>query len=430
MSTHVATVDAVAKPRRLELTGAGLLSGAMAGAGLLAYAFHILAARTLTTTDYGQVAVLWGALFIGVVVLFRPLEQTTARSIADRLTRGEEAATVLRSVAIVYLCVLAALAAATALAWGTITDRLFLGSDFMTAMLVVGIAGYGVQYVGRGILGGLRWFHGLSGIHVGDGVIRLAVALPLVALASKDVAAVALAAAGIGGALAPLWHGRRRIAGLRAGADDERFHLRAALRFAAPASVIAGSDQLLVNGAPLLVIGAGGAEASKAAAVVFAATMLVRVPVFLFSGVAGSILPNLTRLNAADDHARFVSTVRRVCIAFAGATIGIVVAAAAFGPTGMSLLYGSEYTAPAADLALLGVGAGCYLAAATISQALLALARGVQAAVAWTISAGLFVAVYVLTSGAELHRISLAIAIAMVVDGVLLAFLFARRARA
>src|SRR5204862_3384232 len=113
------------------------------------------------------------------------------------------------------------------------------------------------------------------------------------------------------------WHGRRRIAGLREGADDERFHMRAALRFAAPASVIAGSDQLLVNGAPLLVIGAGGAEASKAAAVVFAATMLVRVPVFLFSGVAGSILPNLARLNAADEHHRFIHTVTRVCLVFA-----------------------------------------------------------------------------------------------------------------
>ena len=428
MSTHAATVDAVAKPRRLELTGAGLLSAAMAGAGLLAYAFHILAARTLTTTDYGQVAALWAALFIGVVVLFRPLEQTTARAVADRLTRGEEAATVLRSIAIVYVCVLAALAAATAIAWGTITDRLFLGSDFMTAMLVVGIAGYGVQYVGRGILGGLRWFHGLSGIHLGDGLIRLLVALPLVALASKEVAAVALAAAGIGGALAPLWHGRRRIAALRSGVDDERFHLRATLRFAAPASVIAGSDQLLVNGAPLLVIGAGGSEASKAAAVVFAATMLVRVPVFLFSGVAGSILPNLTRLNAADDHARFVSTVRRVCIVFAGATIGIVVAAAAVGPAGMRLLYGSEYTAPAADLALLGVGAGCYLASATISQALLALARGLHAAAAWTASAALFVAIYAVAGGAELHRISLAIAIAMAVDALLLAVVFARRA--
>jgi O-antigen/teichoic acid export membrane protein len=359
MSTHTAAVidgvDAGAQPRRLELTGAGLLSAAMAGAGLLAYAFHILSARTLTTTDYGQVAALWAALFIGVVVLFRPLEQTTARTVADRLTRGEEAATVLRSVAIVYLCVLVALGVAFALAWTTIADRLFLGSDFLTAMLLAGIAGYGLQYIARGILGGLRWFRGLSGIHLGDGAIRLVVALPLVAVASKDVAAAALAAAGIGGALLPLWQARRQIAALREGHDYERFHLRAALGFAGPASVIAGSDQLLVNGAPLLVIGAGGGDASKAAAVVFAATMLVRVPVFLFSGVAGSILPNLTRLNAADDHSRFVRTVTRVSVVFVAATVAIVAVAAAFGPAGMRLLYGSEYTAPEADLALLGV---------------------------------------------------------------------------
>lgn len=433
MSTHAAaTIDAVeagGTPRRLELSGAGLLSAAMAGAGLLAYAFHILAARTLTTSDYGQVAALWAALFIGVVVLFRPLEQTTARAVADRLTRGEEAATVLRSIAIVYVSVLVALGVAAAFAWGTLTDRLFLGSDFLTAMLVAGIAGYGLQYVARGILGGLRWFRGLSGIHLGDGAIRLLVALPLLTFASKDVAAAALAAAGIGGAVVPLWQGRAQIAALRKGADDEKFQLREALRFAGPASVIAGSDQLLVNGAPLLVIGAGGGDASKAAAVVFAATMLVRVPVFLFSGVAGSILPNLTRLNASADHRRFATTVVRVCLVFAAATVAIVAAAALFGPEGMRLLYGADYTAPASDLALLGIGAGCYLACATMSQALLALARGLQAAAAWTVSAALFVGVYAVVQGADLRRISLAIAVAMVVNTVLLAGVFARRTR-
>ena len=134
--------------------------------------------------------------------------------------------------------------------------------------------------------------------------MRLALALPLVAVASKDVAAAALAAAGIGGAIAPLWRCRGDIGGLRRGESHERFHLGSALRFAWPAAVIAGSDQILVNGAPLLVIAGGGPGAKRAAAVVFAATMLVRVPVFVFSGVAGSLLPNLARLNAAADHQR------------------------------------------------------------------------------------------------------------------------------
>jgi O-antigen/teichoic acid export membrane protein len=433
MSAHAAaTVDraqAPARPPRLELTGTGLLSAAMAVAGVLAYAFHILSARTLTTDEYGQIAALWAALFIAVVVLFRPLEQTTSRAVADRLTRGQEATTVLRSVAIVYGCLLVFVGITAVLAWGTLTNGLFDGTSFMTAMLVVGIAGYGFQYVVRGILGGMRRFRGLSGIHVADGSVRLLVALPLLAVASKETAAAALAAAGLLGAILPLWRSRAEVAGLKLGAAGEHFHLRAALRFAVPAGVIAGADQLLVNGAPLLVIGAGGRDATKTAAVVFAATMLVRVPVFLFSGVAGSILPNLARLNAADDHRRFTSTVTHVCFVFAGATVAIVAVAAALGPTAMRLVYGPAYQAPASDLALLGLGAGCYLASATISQALLAMARASRGAVAWAISAALFVCVVVFAPGDDLRRVSLGIALAMAASTLLLSLVFARRSR-
>ncbi|HEY7017234.1 MAG TPA: hypothetical protein VH297_02110 [Gaiellaceae bacterium] len=432
MSVQAATVErgkAVGRQRSLELTGTWLLSGAMAAAGLLAYAFHILAARALTTDEYGQVAAFWAALFITVVVLFRPLEQTASRSVADRLARGEEAATVLRVVVLVYLGLLVVVGVAAALAWGPVTRKLFEGSSFMTAMLVVGVAGYGVQYLGRGVLGGLRRFHALSGIHIGDGTVRLLVALPLLAVASKDIAAAALAAAGIGGAIVPLWRSRMSIAALRGGPVGEHFSLPAALRFAAPASVIAGSDQLLVNGAPLLVILAGGKDATKAAAVVFAATMLVRVPVFLFSGVAGSFLPNLARLNAEADHRRFAATVTRVCLTFAAATVVFTAGAAIAGPTAMRVLYGPDYTASARDLALLGFGAGCYLAAGTISQALLALARASTAAVAWATAAVVFVVVEVVATGSELHRVSLAIAIAMALDTILLALVFVRRVR-
>src|SRR5262245_39497142 len=220
----------------------------MATAGVLAYAFQILSARTLTTSEYGQIGALWAALFIAVVVLFRPLEQTTSRAVADRLARGDEAASVLRSVATVYCWVLVLLAVASALAWEPLTRALFGGDNFLTLMLVLGVAGYGVQYVGRGILGGLRRFRGLSGIHIGDGTIRLLAALPLLAVASKDIAGAALAVAGIGGALVPLWRNRREIAAVREGSAGDPFHMRAAVGFAVPAAVIAGSDQLLVNG--------------------------------------------------------------------------------------------------------------------------------------------------------------------------------------
>ena len=119
----------------------------------------------------------------------------------------------------------------------------------------------------------------------------------------------------------------------------------------------------------------------------------------------------------------------RVCLVFAGATVAIVAAAATFGPTALRLLYGPAYSAPASDLALLGVGAGCYLASATISQALLAVARASGGAVAWALSAALFVFVEVFSPGDDLRRVSLGIASAMVTSTVLLTLVFARRAR-
>jgi O-antigen/teichoic acid export membrane protein len=159
--------------------------------------------------------------------------------------------------------------------------------------------------------------------------------------------------------------------------------------------------------------------------VVFAATMLVRVPVFLFSGVAGSVLPNLARLNAAEERGRFVHTVTRVCVFFGAVTLALVAVTAVVGPTAMRLLFGPAYTAPASDLALLAVGAGFYLASATISQALLALARAWRGAAAWAVSAGVFVCVEALAPGDDLRRVSVGIAAAMVVNTGLLALIFA-----
>ena len=243
MSAHAAASGrprpSACAPTAARVDGHRVALGRDGGRGLLAYAFHILSARTLTTDEYGQIAALWAALFIAVVVLFRPLEQTTSRAVADRLARGQEATTVLRSVAIVYGCLLVFVGIAALLAWGTLTNGLFDGTSFMTAMLVVGIAGYGFQYVVRGILGGLRRFRGLSGIHVADGSVRLLVALPLLAVGSKETAAAALAAAGLLGAILPLWRSRAEVAGLKVGAAGEHFRLRAALRFAVPAGVIA-----------------------------------------------------------------------------------------------------------------------------------------------------------------------------------------------
>ena len=430
MSTQAAAIEARAvsvTEKRPAFAGAWVVSGSMLASGVLIYAFHVLAARSLGGAAYGQIAVLWATMFIVVIVLFRPLEQTTARALADRRARGEEVGTVLRSVASVCAGLLLVLGAIAALGWNEIGDRLFLGDGVMTAMLMVGIAAYAVAYVSRGVVTGARWFGGYGLGLLADALARLAIAAPLVWIVSKNSAAAGVTVAGLAGAVVPLWIGRRRLATALRGGDGARFHLGATLAFAGPASVIAAADQLLVNGSPLLVILDGGGEASRLAGLVFAATMLVRVPVYVFQGLAASILPNLTRLQALEDRARFRKDVLHTAGLLLAAGSLIVAFAAAVGPESMRFLYGSEFEAGRTELVLLGVGVACYLAGTTFSQALLALDRGAGAAVAWAASAVVFVGGYLLLDGGALMRVSLAFALATVLDLALLALLLLAR---
>jgi O-antigen/teichoic acid export membrane protein len=386
--------------------------------GTLIYAFNVLAARVLGGDGYGQIAVLWAAMFLVVIVVFRPLEQTASRAIAERLARGEEAGGVLRSVSIVGVAFLLLLLATVAPVWGVLADRLFGGSNMLLALLLVGVACYGIAYVTRGAITGARWFGGYGLGLIADGVARLAIAAPLVIVASRNLAAAAVTIAGLAGAFVPLWVGRGRLRALLSGRGAP-FPMRATVAFAGPASFIAAADQLLVNCSPLLVTLEGGA--AKTAGLVFAATMLVRVPVFVFQGLASSILPNLTRLHVVEDPARFRRAVLQTAgfLLVAGALI--VAFAGAVGPASMELLFGPSFATGRLELVLLGAGVACYLAATTFSQALLALDRGRSAASAWVGSAALFVALYFTLAGDELARVSMAFAVATLADLALLA---------
>jgi O-antigen/teichoic acid export membrane protein len=416
MSTQAAAVEAVQPRRRQDwaaLGGSGILSAAVLVSGLLAYAFQVLCARVLGADAFGQLAVLWATVFLATVILFRPIEQTLSRSVADRMARGEEVRTVARAVGALAAGVLALLVVVMVVAWEPLTDRLFLGNETLTMMLALGVITFGASYVLRGTFGGARWFPGYGLVLVSDAVARLLIAIPLLVTASVDLAAAALAFGAVVGTLLPLYVGRHVVARtLRRGEKGTRFDLGAALRFAAPASGIAAADQLLVNGAPILVMLEGGDDASRAAGVVFAATMLVRVPVYLFQGLAASLLPNLTRMQATVGHADVRRAVTRTVSLLLAVGAVTVLAGATIGPAAMQVLFGAEFRAGHLELALLGAGVGCYLAAATISQALLALERATRAAVVWIGSAALFVALFVTLPGSELGRVSAAFAVA------------------
>jgi O-antigen/teichoic acid export membrane protein len=414
---------------RSATDGAWLLSAATVLAGVLTYAFLVLAARTLGPHAYGRIAALWGAIFIGAVVLFRPLEQTASRTISDRIARGREVRSVLRALLVVGAAAVGLTIVAAVLAWGQITDRVFAGNATLTALLLAGTVAYGISYIVRGIVGGLRWFEGYGLVLAADSVGRLAVAAPLLLVASESLAGAAMVAAGVAGAAAPIALGGRRIRAALQERSGERFRARSACAFAGPAVAIAASDQLLVNGAPLMVILGGGSHSSRTAGVVFAATMLVRAPVYVFTGLAASILPNLTGLAAAGDRIRFRAAVLRSSLGLLVVGAAMVLGTAAAGPTAMGVLYGDAFAAGRLDLSLLAAGAAAYLVAGTASQGLLAVARGVTAAVLWLGGSVAFVGLYAGLPGTELRRASLAFAVAMGASALALLAELLRRSR-
>ena len=102
---------------------------------------------------------------------------------------------------------------------------------------------------------------------VGSGVLAYAFNV----LAARALGPEAFAA--IGGALAPLFSRRRSALRRLEGAQGDGYPMAEAVRFALPAGVIAGCEQILVSGGPLLILIADGEGAAAAAGVLFAATV-------------------------------------------------------------------------------------------------------------------------------------------------------------
>lgn len=405
---------AVASDRR-GLPGALLVSAATAASGALTYAFLVLAARALGPAAYGRIGVLWGAMFIVAIVVFRPLEQTTSQAIAARAAEGRNGRAVVRAVTAAAAVLVALVAAVGAATWHVLARLLFDGSASLTALLLVGIVLYGVSYVIRGVVGGVRWFQGYALVLIADSLGRLFIALPLVLSASTTIAAVAVVAAGACGAVAPIVIGRRRLLSSVASGAEADYRLRSAAAFAAPAGVVAACDQIVVNGPPLIV-SIGGASAAVVG-LVFAATMLLRAPVYVFQGLAASLLPNFTHLRG---DGRLRAAVFQLVRRLGAAGVAVAVAAALGGPLLMRVLYGERYVASRLSLALLGAAVGAYLVAATLSQALLAARRAWTAAVAWLLVLVLFLALFALLPGEELLRVAAALAVSTAAGGLLL----------
>jgi O-antigen/teichoic acid export membrane protein len=404
-----------------------LVPAALVATGLLAYAFLSLAARTLGPERYGPVALLWAATFLTAVVLFRAVEQTGSREIAARLERGEDIRPVARALARVVAALVALVVGMTAILWEPITNTMFEGRAAFTAAFVIGVALYGVFYLVRGLSAGIGWFGGYAGTLVADGVVRLVLAVPLLVSASADWAVIAIVAAPAGGIVWSLAGLRRRWQAVPPGREAP-FGFSDAVRFGVPVAAIATADQVLVNGAPLLVA-VGGVGDTRAAGVVFAATMLVRAPVFVFQGVGAVLLPKLAAVHAAGDRDGFRQAVARVAALLGLGMLVLVPVAYVAGRWAMGAFYGAGFAATGADLAILTAGVASYLVAATVAQGAIARGDTGTGGIAWGIAAATFVGLSLTLGGSPLHRVSVAFLVGSGVAAILSTLALARGSR-
>ena len=376
---------------------AGTLSAGVAAAGVLTYVYFAIASHNLDATAYGEVVVLWSAVFVTIAVLHRPVEQLISRGIAERRARDQPAGDVLRGAAAIQTAIAAAFAVLALALRGPIQDELLSGSETMYWIYVGAVLAFAASFFARGYLAGDNRFGLLAALLVSESVSRLAFSLAVAVgiAAGRDAVAAGIIAAPLFSLLVvPPALRRRADIGARAPGSPPRGPAERARggAFAAAVFVVMLSEQVFLNGGPLLL---RAFEGAAAAGFIFNVLMLARAPLLVFQGIAISLLPHLTRLRSrggGEAEAAFSLSVGNTLRAVATFTAAVAALVAVAGPELMQLAFGDRFEYDRAGLLIVTVGMGLYLASTTLNQAALAQGQARRAAICWGACAAGFLA--------------------------------------
>jgi O-antigen/teichoic acid export membrane protein len=386
--------------------------------GLITYAYFFIASHLLSKPDYGQITVLWSAVFITISTLYRPIEQLLSRHISERRVKAEPIGQPMRVASTIQFG-LSLLFAVLALALrGPIQDGVLEGNEALYWVFFTSVLFYAASYFARGFLAGIQrfglfvalilsesCFRTLFAVLVAVGILsgQSAVAIGIVAAPALSLMVVPFAfvrrakrAQGPPGTSGPeAEHTSAEApssAALSGSAEDgEEFSLAHGGGFAAAVLLIMFSEQAFLNAGPLITRALQGAAA---AGFIFNVLMIARAPLQLFQAVSTSILPHLTSLHAStepDSEREFHRTVRMVLLgilAFAALTAVVVLIA---GPKLMQVFFSKKFTYDRAGLLLVTGGMGLYLASVTVNQACIAQGQVRRAAVRWISCAAIFI---------------------------------------
>jgi O-antigen/teichoic acid export membrane protein len=389
--------------------------------GLITYAYFLIASHVLSKPDYGQITVLWSAVFITISTLYRPVEQLLSRHISERLVKREPIGQPMRVAATIQLGLAAFFATVALVLRGPIQDNLLEGNETLYWVFFGAVLFYAASYFARGFLAGQRRFGLFTALILSESVFRTsfavlvaisllegqsAVAIGIVAAPSLSLMVVPLAflhraqkekrvAPGMPGREAEDMPEEKSSFGsdrnLTLSESDEDFSLKKGTGFAAAVLVIMFSEQAFLNAGPLI---ARGLQGAAAAGFIFNVLMIARAPLQLFQAVSTSILPHLTSLHTSTEpgsEREFHHSVRMVLLGIAAFTALAFVAMAIAGPTLMQIAFSKKFSYDREGLLLVTLGMGLYLGSVTLNQACLAQGQVRRAAARWIGCAALFI---------------------------------------
>ena len=430
---------------------AGFLSIGVGLTGVITYTYFFIASHVLSKPDYGQVTVLWSAVFITVSTLYRPVDQLLSRHISEHLARGETDREPVR-VAAKIQCGLALIFLAVALALhNPLMNGLLEGNRYLYWIYVGAVLFYAASYYARGYLAGHRRFGLFTALILSESCFRTIFAVLVaigVASGQSAVAVGILAAPALSLMVVPFAFARqaqRQAAGAAQGSQGFRnrtaagreaqeaarsdsaeeaaeFSLTQGSGFAAAVLLIMFSEQTFLNAGPLIVRSLDGAAA---AGFIFNVLMIARAPLQLFQAVSTSLLPHLTSLHHGDEEGSeeaFHHSVRLVLLAVAGFTAVVAFFVLVAGPQLMQLAFSKKFTYDRAGLLLVTAGMGLYLSAVTVNQACVAQGQVRRASARWISCAAFFIAwCFLPLISNEFRRVEIGFALTA---GVLLSLLY------
>jgi O-antigen/teichoic acid export membrane protein len=423
--------------------------------GIITYAYFLIASHVLSKPDYGQITVLWSAVFITISTLYRPVEQLLSRHVSERLTKGEPIGQPMRVAATIQIGLSLTFAVVALVLRGPIQDGLLEGNETLYWVFFGAVLFYAASYFARGFLAGQRTFGLFTALILSESCFRtlFAVLVAVSILSGQSWVAVGIVAApSLSLMVVPFafLHRAKKQQARQAGqrplaapgreaeeaATDEvpgreaeeaapgqgDFTMKEGGGFAAAVLVIMFSEQAFLNAGPLITRGLQGAAA---AGFIFNVLMIARAPLQLFQAVSTSILPHLTSLHTStdpDSEREFHRSVRGVLLGVAGFAAFTALVVLIAGPHAMQIAFSKKFSYDRPGLLLVTLGMGLYLGSVTLNQACVAQGQVRRAAGRWLACAAFFILWNFLPIvGNEFRRVEIGFALTA---GVLFALLY------